>query len=217
MRTFVRLLDTEWEKGVIEDIDRYAAFTEAGDWAGICSLNSTKYDTFGTKKEIRVLKEYLEPTEIVLALSSGTISGGINANALDGGLNTWLVVLTNERFLLLDCAMFTSSVDTQSIRLERVQAVSSSQGWILGKILIDIGARVIAVDNCQKDSVSSVANLANKLLRDMQVTTRRPADPSGGSGTGDFLADLERLAALRTSGVLDEEEFKAAKAKLLQS
>ena len=202
---------------MIEDIDRYAAFTEAGDWAGICSLNSTKYDTFGTKKEIRVLKEYLEPTEIVLALSSGTISGGINANALDGGLNTWLVVLTNERFLLLDCAMFTSSVDTQSIRLERVQAVSSSQGWILGKILIDIGARVIAVDNCQKDSVSSVANLANKLLRDMQVTTRRPADPSGGSGTGDFLADLERLAALRTSGVLDEEEFKAAKAKLLQS
>jgi hypothetical protein len=36
------------------------------------------------------------------------------------------------------------------------------------------------------------------------------------AGTDDLLAQLERLGQLRASGVLDEEEFRAQKAKLLQ-
>lgn len=39
--------------------------------------------------------------------------------------------------------------------------------------------------------------------------------PAPAGGGGDLLAELERLAALRTAGVLTDVEFTAAKAKLL--
>ena len=61
--------------------------------------------------------------------------------------------------------MLTKSVDTQSIRHESVQAVSASQGWMFGKIQVDLGARVIVIDNCDKEAVSTIASLANKWLR----------------------------------------------------
>lgn len=65
--------------------------------------------------------------------------------------NTWLVVLTNERFFFLDAAMLTNSVDTQSIRLNRVQAVSASQGLVLGKVMIVLGSRLVTIYNCMKE------------------------------------------------------------------
>ena len=41
-----------------------------------------------------------------------------------------------------------------------------------------------------------------------------PPAPVGGGG-GDMTAELERLASLRNQGVLSDDEFVAAKAKLL--
>jgi hypothetical protein len=41
-----------------------------------------------------------------------------------------------------------------------------------------------------------------------------PAEASGSSGHG-VVSELERLAALRSSGVLDDEEFRAAKARII--
>ncbi|HEU4544407.1 MAG TPA: SHOCT domain-containing protein [Jiangellaceae bacterium] len=42
-----------------------------------------------------------------------------------------------------------------------------------------------------------------------------PPPPAASAGGGDLTAELERLGALRSSGVITEEEFAAAKAKLL--
>jgi hypothetical protein len=135
------------------------------------------------------------------------------SNEFDFGSNTWLIVLTNERFLLLDHAMFTSSVDTQSIRLNRVQAVSSSQGWVLGKVMVDLGSRMVTIDNCQKATVAPIADLANKLLREREGNQgqKPPQSPS----ENDLISQLEKLASLRSAGILSDDEFASAKAKLL--
>lgn len=42
-----------------------------------------------------------------------------------------------------------------------------------------------------------------------------PSHSSAGTSRADVSRELERLAQLRSAGVLDEDEFKAAKAKLL--
>jgi hypothetical protein len=42
-----------------------------------------------------------------------------------------------------------------------------------------------------------------------------PAPAPAGTGGSDVTAELERLAGLRNQGVLSDEEFAAAKAKLL--
>jgi multidrug resistance efflux pump len=50
-----------------------------------------------------------------------------------------------------------------------------------------------------------------------QQAAYAPPPPPAPAGTGgsDVTAELERLAALRNQGVLSDEEFAAAKAKLL--
>jgi hypothetical protein len=192
------------------DIERYKAATQAGDWRAIAALNDCNFDTFGTKKEFGVLSRYLEPTETVLAFASGLVSGGATANSSDKGTSTWLVALTDERFLLLDHALLTKSVDTQSIRLANVQAVSASQGFILAKLTIDLAGRLIVVDSVQKKDAAAVVEIANRLLKERET---RPVPASG--PVIDFADQLTKLAGLRDSGVLTEEEFTEAKRKIL--
>ncbi|QNP45646.1 PH domain-containing protein [Sphingomonas sediminicola] len=199
----------------MDNEEKYRQLTEAADWAGICALNGVALDAFGTKKELGVLREHLEPGEIVFALTSGIVKHSETSNSSDWGSNTWLIALTNERFLFLDCALLTRSVDVQSIRLDRVQAVSSSQGWVLGKVMIDLGSRMAVIDNCQKATVAVIGDLANKLLRERE-NARSPAPTRGGGPSDDDpIEKLERLAALHASGALTDGEFAAAKGKLL--
>jgi hypothetical protein len=200
----------------LENEAKYRQLTEAADWAGICALNGVSLDSFGTKKELRLLKDHLESGEVVYALTSGIMGQGATSNSSDKGSNTWLIALTNERFLLIDCALLTRSVDIQSIRLDRVQAVSSSQGWMFGKVMIDLGSRIAVVDNCMKATVAVFSDLGNKLLREREGIRSIPADHAP-KARHDPIEKLERLAALHASGALTDSEFSAAKGKLLDS
>lgn len=48
-----------------------------------------------------------------------------------------------------------------------------------------------------------------------QAAAPAPAPPAAGTGGDALTAEIERLAGLRSQGVLTDEEFAAAKAKLL--
>lgn len=196
------------------NIEQYEAATNAGDWAAIAKLNDGFFDTFGVKKEFSVLAGYLEDGEVVFALASGIVTQSDTSNSTDWGSNTWLVVLTNERFLFLDHALLTKSVDTQSVRLDRVQAVSASQGFLLGKIVVDLSARVIVIDNCQKKDVRAMADIANKLIREREkvVSQRNSAHVSVAV---DYADQLMNFSELHAKGVLTDDEFSEAKRKLI--
>ena len=199
----------------MNNLEKYAEYTKARNWEAICKLNNVGLDSFGTKKELNVLANYLEEDEIVFALTSGIMVQTETSNSFDFGANTWLVALTSERFLFLDCAMMTSSVDTQSIRHDKVQAVSASQGWVLGKIMVDLGSRVLVIDNCQKATVSVIADLANKWLKELQKQKSTTVLNANAPAEESPLDKLEKLAKLLAMGALTDEEFKVAKAKIL--
>jgi len=204
-------------KTPLEDYDEYEACTKAADWSGICRLNNVPFDSFGTTKELMRLPEHLESGEVVFALTSGLMNQGVESNPSDWAINSWLVVLTSERFLFMDCALLTNSVDIQSVRHDRVQAVSSSQGWMFGKVMIDLGSRVITIDNCVKSTVAAVSSLAIKWQRALseRKAPQRSEPPPPSSAIGDPIERLERLAKLYESGALSKEEFYAAKSKLI--
>jgi hypothetical protein len=194
-----------------ENYEKYSELTAKGDWKGICDLNKVPFDAFGARKELKVLKKHLDKDEIVFAISSGIMKQTETSNSFDFGSNTWLAVVTNERLLFLDCALLTSSVDVQSIRHDRVQAVSSSQGWVLGKITVDLGSRTIVIDNCVKASVSAFADLSNRWLKARESQTKTgPVNATESS-----LDKLEKLGRLFAQGVLSDTEFKEAKARIL--
>jgi len=197
----------------MKNFDKYCEHTKAHNWEAICTLNNIKIDSFGTKKELKVLPNFLEPDETVFALTSGIMEQSETSNSFDFGTNTWLVVLTSDRFLFLDSAMLTSSVDSQSIRHDRVQAVSASQGFLLGKIMVDLGSRILVIDNCQKATVSVIADLANKWLKELgdKPKVQQPASIASSFNK------LDRLEKLHSIGALSGDEFKAAKVKVLSS
>jgi Short C-terminal domain len=57
---------------------------------------------------------------------------------------------------------------------------------------------------------------AQQQYAQQQYAQPPPPPPAASAGGGDALgAELERLAALRSQGLLTDEEFAAAKAKLL--
>ena len=201
--------------------EKYREATRKRDWRLVCELNGLNLDTFGTKKELLALGSFLEDGEVVYGFASGVISQTGTSNFSDFGMNTWLVALTSERFLFVDSALLSNSTDTQSVRLNRVQAVSASQGWVLGKIMVDIGSRTLVIDNCQKAHVKVIAELANKLLREQEEKlTAMPVAPSHAENKespSSKLDMLERLGALKASGVLSSEEFDEAKRKILAS
>ena len=178
--------------------DKYEKCTRSRDWKGIFEINGLNIDSFGTKKEMNVLGDYLEGDEVVFALASGIMSQTQTSNSFDWGANTWLVALTNERFLFLDHSMLSTSVDTQSVRHDSVQAVSASQGLILGKIQVDLGARVIVIENCQKAHVKVVADLANKWIRVLEKQRKNQASASvAGQGGGAQMQELVNLAKIQ--------------------
>jgi len=198
----------------MDNFDKYSEYTKGHDWEAVCTLNNVKIDSFGTKKELKVLPNFLEPDEVVFALTSGIMEQSETSNSFDFGTNTWLVVLTSDRFLFLDSAMLSSSVDSQSIRHDRVQAVSASQGFILGKIMVDLGSRILVIDNCQKATVAVIADLANKWLKELGDKANVHLKQKIISLAFD---KLERLEKLHSMGALSDEEFKTAKVKLLAS
>lgn len=170
-----------------------------------------------TKREFNDLPNHLERGEVVFAVASGIMGQTMTSNFFDDGTNTWLVVLTSDRFLFLDPAMLSNSVDTQSVRHDRVQAVSASQGWVFGKITIDLGARTIVVDMCDKTSVAVMARLANKWLAVLQKNKDAPATVVAATPTSTPLDELKKLAELHSIGAITDEEFATTKAKLLES
>jgi len=201
----------------MENFEKYAAYTKSADWRELCKLNDVVYDSFGTKKELRALTEYLEPDEVVFALTSGIMSQTDTSNSFDFGTNTWLVVLTSDRFLFLDAAILTKSVDSQSIRHDHVQAVSASQGFMFGKIQVDLGSRMLVIDNCHKSTVKAMASLANKWIKELSNKKHNVNVTTIAESRTPLLDLLERLDKLFTLGALTEQEFNNSKNKLLNS
>lgn len=203
---------------------QYLQCTNERNWRGIFKINYPGFSTgfLWTHRELKRLPEFLEPNEIVFAFCSGSMPQTITSNRTDHGLNTWLVVLTSTRFLFLDHAFWTRSVDTQSIRHAHVQAVSASQGWLLGKIIIDLGARLVTVDQVGKDDVKVMAGLANRWYDTLERAKSRQhetiisaAAAMVSPGTQSMTDELKKLVDLRAAGALSEEEFTAAKQRLL--
>lgn len=201
----------------MDNFEKYAEYTKAKDWSAICKLNDVELDSFGTKKELKVLPEYLEPDEVVFALTSGIMSQAETSNSLDFGTNTWLVALTNDRFLFLDSAMLTSSVDTQSVRHDHVQAVSASQGFMFGKIMVDLGSRMLVIDNSHKSTVKIMASLANKWLKELGEKKDYQDSAIVTTSQTPLLDMFERLDKLASLGALSDKEFNDSKEKLLSS
>lgn len=160
------------------------------------------YDSFGTKKEIKYLPEIMMDGEKIYALTSGMMDG-----------NTWLLVITNERIIMLDKGMLYG-LKQLVLPLSHIKSVSHKIGILLGEIRIDTGAEVKEVKNIAKQYIPNIMSILNNLLS-KRIGDSKENNASNDNTDDDFLKKLERLTQLKEKGLIDDEEFKLAKTKLL--
>ena len=191
----------------MERYDEYKKHTKEANWVEICKLSNINERVTSDKKVLLTLPEHLLENEVVFAFTQG-----ITRELKTGSMS--LIVLTNERFILLEKGVFFKSRSVQSINLLNVSAVTAIEGWFMGKLSIDLGARIIRIDSCLKNTVSIVANIANRCIQDLknkknvgsQVALHHEETP---------LEKLEKLANHHKMGALSDEEFNTEKQKLL--
>lgn len=206
---------------LLDNYDKYKRHTEQKDWPAICEMHGLTMRScrFGTMKEMARLPEQLQPGEVVFSFSAGIMPNSGDSNPTDFGISTWLVVLTDRRFLFLDAALLSSSLDVHSIQHKNVQAVRVAQGFVLGKINIDTGGRTTLIDNCEKNTVKILGDLANEWLQVLEdrkvMESASPVMPAVPAESG--LDKLKKLGELKALGLITDEEFNAAKAKVLAS
>jgi hypothetical protein len=97
-------------------------------------------------------------------------------------------------------AVIAGTAQATAGAVQRRQAARAEQGW-------------------QEQQRAAAEEEARVQAAAQQAAAQYPAAPAGpvapgGAGT-DLLSQLERLGALHASGVLDDGEFAAAKARLL--
>jgi hypothetical protein len=106
-------------------------------------------DQFFTTKELDVLPKILAPMEQVLSFSSGLMEG-----------NTWLIVLTDQRVMLVDKGM-VFGLKQISIQLEDIVAIEGQTGLFFGNISVSTAAGPREIRNVWKRTVNTFINKVN--------------------------------------------------------
>jgi hypothetical protein len=164
---------------------------------------------FYTRKEVRYLPKVLGADERILALTSGFMNN-----------HTWLCVCTNHRILLIDRGMFFGLRQVQ-MNLDRLQSIDSSFTIFFGRLRFWDGASSISIGLVLKSSIAPFVRTVQEAMdaykrqmaNDLAHRVQSASTPQ--TSATPWLTELERLSALKNAGELSEDEFKAAKAKLL--
>jgi hypothetical protein len=91
-------------------------------------------------------------------------------------------------------------------------SIEYKKGFSYGEITLLAAGDQTRFHMIPKDLVENLA----KIIRERMAASTQPSQPSTQTGSGASVADeLLKLASLRDSGILTQEEFDAQKAKLL--
>lgn len=161
---------------------------------------------FGAGREIKHLAALLNPDEFVLDVLQGRYSD-----------QEGLLVRTTTR-LIFFVKGFTSS-KVEEFALDKVTSVEYTAGLVLADVTVFASGNKAEIKNTMKIHTKVFVNGLRRQLEAGKheapaatpAAALAPADSQGG-GT---LVELERLASLKERGFLSDEEFTAAKRKIL--
>jgi hypothetical protein len=105
--------------------------------------------------------------------------------------------------------------------MARTAVVAGTASAVVGGMSRHSASKSAAAQQEQQAAMQSQAELAelqqqvSSLQAQQAVPAQATGAPAGAGDPGSMSAELERLASFKTAGILSEEEFQAAKAKLL--
>lgn len=174
----------------------------------------------GSRRELRKLaKHHLVPGESVRYAASGRVNNRLG-----------LAALTDRRLLFLFHGMVRQSLE--DLPLTSVVSVKERTGVLMGTLTVVASGTELIIKQVAKHDLKTLANALRVHIstgslpplpaidldgEDGSVEEETPA-PDGPAQTTspDVVDQIARLGELKSSGVLTEEEFEAAKSELLR-
>lgn len=158
----------------------------------------------GSGREIKKLAEYLWGGERVSHLASGSYGGGMG-----------LVVLTDRRMLFLKDGW--TSQTTENFPFDKISSVQWSGGMMMGKVIIFASGNKAEIAQVPKADGKAVVDAVNNIIAGAPSAAAQPVQVPPQQAPVDPLAQVpsfELVKALRTRGVLGDQEFAAIAARL---
>lgn len=148
------------------------------------------------KSEMKALPNFLSEDETIKGIASGLYKE-----------RNGILVATNKRIFFF-ATHWLRGTHSEEFRYENITSVEYDTGIIGGDITIYSAGNATKISMVPNMYCQSFADAVREIIRQRQsreITLTKD----------DLLLKLERLATLKNSGMLTDEEFKAAKAKLL--
>jgi len=158
---------------------------------------------FFGRKEIKELPHILWDDELLEHIVQGSYNNG-----------NGILVATNKRLIFIDKGLMWG-LKVEDFPYDKISSIQYETGLLLADITIFSSGNKADIKNVPNDQcrnfceyvrarISSIKNPAN-IANEENTSAQKP----------DFIANLERLAALKSQGILSEDEFNIAKKKLL--
>jgi hypothetical protein len=154
---------------------------------------------FGVGRELRNISSMLSPGEYLLDILQGQYSN-----------QTGVLLRTTTRLIFFGKGLVSTKVE--EFPLDKVSSVQYSTGMLLGELTIFASGNRAEIKGTVKAHTKAFAD----GLRDQLAATKHAAaTASAAAQSAGTMGELEKLASLKERGLLSDEEFTAAKRKIL--
>ena len=152
----------------------------------------------GVGKELKHLHEHINQGENILGHTRGFYNG-----------TTWLICVTDRRLLFLD-RNIGWGMKTTEIPLISVGSVNYETKLLGGNITVTASGSEKHIGKMKKQDVKDIAALISDAAEKVNSASHAAAIQEVSK-----MDELKKLAELKDSGILTDEEFNEQKAKLL--
>lgn len=157
------------------------------------------------RKELKELPNILWDDEEVLDIVQGMYGNGVG-----------ILVGTQRRLVFVDKGLLYG-LKVEDFPLDKISSIQYQTGMLMGTITIFTSGNKAEIKNVAKAEARRFAEAARaRMSTQAAAPSARTGTPPAPAGVGgDLTAELTKLGALKAQGILSEDEFAAAKRKLL--
>lgn len=163
----------------------------------IKTLQIDNVSQFLGRKEIKELPNILASSEMIDNIVQGIYNGGFG-----------LLVSTNRRLIFIDKGLLYG-LKVEDFPLDKITSIQYETGLMFGEIKIHTSANIAKIEQVDKKIARNFAEFIRDKLSQPKESVSIASQP-------DILGQIEKLAKLKESGILSEEEFVEQKRKLLE-
>ena len=157
---------------------------------------------YRARREVECLPDILHEDELLKGITSGLHDG-----------KKWLIVVTNKRLLFLDKGMM-GALKQLELPFRQISSVAFKAGLLMGDLEIGTSAKTFKITGVIKTDVQPVAGVITELI-EVHQSGSQSLPVHTVSTSDDVAGQLTKLADLKNAGVLSDEEYAAAKKKVL--